>query len=61
MHVLGKQLPHSGVEGMERVGVGGTLLIKLVFLIKIIICMDSEDMYDEKTTYRYPRWNRLLL
>lgn len=61
MHVLQKQLPHSGVEGVERVGVGGTFLIKLVFLTKIIICVDSEDTYDEKTMYRYPRGNWLLL
>mgnify|MGYP001852391632 CR=1 FL=1 len=43
MHVLGKQLPHSGVGRMERVGVGGIFLIKLAFPIKIIICRDPED------------------
>lgn len=44
MHVLGKQLPHSGVEGMERVGVRRTSLIMLAFVIKIIICTDLEDI-----------------
>lgn len=43
MHVLGKQLPHSGVEGVARVGVRGTSLIMLAFLIKIIIGADPED------------------
>lgn len=43
MHVLGKQLPHSGVGKMESVGVGGNFLIKLAFPIKIIICLDPED------------------
>lgn len=43
MHVLGKQLPHSGVEGVARVGVRGTFLIMLAFLTKIIICTDPED------------------
>lgn len=43
MYVLGKRLPHSGVEGVERVGVGGTFLLKLAFLIKIIVCIDLED------------------
>jgi len=43
MHVLGKQLPHSGVEGGERVGVGGTFLITFAFPIKIVICTDPED------------------
>lgn len=43
MHVLGKQLPHSGVERVERVGVGGTVLIKSSFLINIIVCIDAED------------------
>lgn len=43
MHVLGKQLPHSGVEGVKRVSVGGTFLIKLEFLINNIVCVDPED------------------
>lgn len=43
MHVLGKQLPHSNVEGGgKKVGVGGTFLIKLAFLINIIVCRDPE-------------------
>lgn len=30
--------------GMERVGVRGTSLIMLAFVIKIIICTDLEDI-----------------
>lgn len=40
---VGETVAHSGVEGVERVGVRGTSLITLAFLIKIIICTDPED------------------
>lgn len=41
--MLGKQLSHSDVEGVEKVGVGGGFLIKSAFLIKITVCTDPED------------------
>lgn len=54
MHVLRKQLPHSSVKRVERVGVRGTFLIRLAFLIKIIICKTPSDE-------KHPRGNKLQL
>lgn len=59
MHVLGKQLPHSGVEGVERMGMRGISLIMLAFLIKIIIAQTQKSLYDEKTTCKLPRGGQI--